>query len=106
MESNFEMWQNGKSYMYILIGKMYDDSKNLLADFTKVFYNSQNAFDYAMDKFSRIIAHSKAYIYQIPFVFAKDYHSEVSIYDNAETIVNELKPMYEIKHDEHHTLIF
>lgn len=106
MESNFEMWLNGKSYMYILIGKMYDSNKKLLADFTKVFYNSQTAFDYAMDEFTKIHSHSKAYIYQIPFVFAKDYHSEVSIYDNAETIVNELKPMYEIRHDGPHTLIF
>lgn len=105
MKSNFEMWQDGKCYMYILVTKIYNSNKVLLAESIKVCYNLQTAFDYAMNE-SDMCQHSNSFIYQVPFVFAKDYKSEVSIYDNYEKIVNELSPMNEIRHNGQHRNIF
>lgn len=104
MKSNFEMWLAGKTYMYILVTKIYNSNNVLLADFIKICYNCQTAFEDVLNG-CEVCPHSNSFIYQIPFSFANDYKSEVSIYDNYEKIVSELGPLYEIRHNGEHTFI-
>ena len=99
MERNFEMWGHGKINMYVLVYYTYDNNDRLLCEFVKVFYNATEAQNYAIDGVKNKVVgdKSKGYVYQIPRVFANEYDSEVSIYDNSDKIVSELSPMLEIR---------